>query len=336
MSRRYILEWQILPPLRMCLLTSWVSSLENCPSKSLPILLLGCLYLFMPSDSHKYMYHVLLLPTIHRGRNWGSEGPNNLFQTHSWWEFLCLSEPVTYALHDAFPCLSVSVSGVWSLNPGNLTVRARSKREQRPLVPRYPWNRLHTEEIMKMQQEQRSPFSGCFWQSKLCPGTPPGKQTHFRPQGSLAPDELDTPQIHSLFFLDIQLGCTSQHPLLLGRSCDWVLPMAHGQKWWARFWPSSWSLPTSFHSLFPSSGWWIGDLVLEEVGAMRGKQLGSLNDHMGWKVTTDQECPVRLHVRRQNLVWSWATEIRGVVFASSISWLIHSPLSLCSSLKGEG
>ena len=83
MSRRYTLEWQILPPLRMCLLTSWVSSLENRPSKSLPILLLGCLYLFMPSDSRKYTYHVLLLPSIHRGRNWGSEGPNNLFQTHT-------------------------------------------------------------------------------------------------------------------------------------------------------------------------------------------------------------------------------------------------------------
>lgn len=46
------------------------------------------------------------------------------------------------------------------------------------------------------------------------------------------------------------------------------------------FWPSSCSPPTSFHSLSPSSGWWIGDLVLEEVGAMRRKQLGSLNDHM--------------------------------------------------------
>lgn len=83
---------------------------------------------------------------------------------------------------------------------------------------------------MKMQQEQRSPFSGCFWQSKLCPGTPPGKQTYLRAQGSSAPDELGIPQIHSLFFLDTQLGCTSQHPLLSGRSCDWVLPMARGQE----------------------------------------------------------------------------------------------------------
>lgn len=30
---------------------------------------IGLSDLFMPSDSRKYTYHVLLLPSIHRGRN---------------------------------------------------------------------------------------------------------------------------------------------------------------------------------------------------------------------------------------------------------------------------
>lgn len=225
MSRRYILERQILPPLRMCLLTSWVSSLENCPSKSLPILLLGCLYLFMPSDSHKYMYHGLSLPTIHRGRNRGSEGPNNLFQTHSWWEFLCLSEPVTHALHDAFPRLSVSVSGVWSLNPGNLTVRARSKREQRPLVPRYPWNRMYTEEIMKMQQEQRILFLVVFGRAscvqELLQGSTPilGPREVWHQMNQILPKSTPSSSwIYSVAVLSSILCCQGGH---VTEFCQW-------------------------------------------------------------------------------------------------------------------